>query len=106
MFDNTRNFWNKKGFEAPLCESSHSVILRNRLCNSVGLRAMGIISFILAFVCKTVLGVGLESDGEALTDFRVQALGIRRSSLCVSVTARVDPTWLDTHLRDWATLTV
>ena len=60
----------------------------------------------LASVCKTVLGVGPESDGEVLTDFRVQALGVRRSSLCVSATARVDPTWLDTHLRDWATLTV
>ena len=49
----------------------------------------------LAFVCKTVLGVGPESDGEALTDFRVQALGVRRSSLCVSATARVDSTWLE-----------
>ena len=41
-----KGFWDTKGFEASLCESSHSVILRNGLCNSVRMRAMGIISFI------------------------------------------------------------
>ena len=62
-----RGFWDILGSEAPLCESSHSVILRNGLCDSVGLRAMGIISFILR-LCANVFGVGPESDGEALTD--------------------------------------
>ena len=44
--ESEKRFWDTKGFEAPLCESSHSVILRNGLCDNVGLRAMGIISFI------------------------------------------------------------
>ena len=64
---NEKGFWDILGSEAPLCESSHSVILRNVLCDNVGLRAMGIISFILR-LCANVFGVGPESDGEALTD--------------------------------------
>ena len=61
----------KKGFKAPLCEFSLILHFTKRVKRSVLFCGSCVLYNSSVRLCAKLSGVGLESDGKALTDFQV-----------------------------------